>query len=273
MRPLAALALVAGVWGTLAASSALVPLGGREGATFAAFLAVTGMVLVARYRVGRAHRAGVDGERSLRRPGGGEGAGRERCIGRRCAVLIHGALAGCCLYAPLTFVIACIGLALGLEPRLELQPTHRPSSTPGALGLIAVLVLAPTFEELLYREQLPRSLEPVLGSWAALCVASALFAIPHIEAWAVLGAAIVGVGLGLLALHTRCTALCVGVHAGLNAAGVWAGPMGHAADAAPAQLVVLASAGGVLLTLAMTLARSGDASVCERSRPYVEREP
>jgi membrane protease YdiL (CAAX protease family) len=108
--------------------------------------------------------------------------------------------------------IFLLGSALGL-------PHAR--SAPGALtlsGALANLALAPLFEELLYRERLLPALRARLGAPLALVASSALFALPHLEAWSVLGAFLVGLALGGVLLVSGRVELCVGYHAGLNAA-------------------------------------------------------
>ena len=51
-------------------------------------------------------------------------------------------------------------------------------------------------------------------------VTSALFALPHLEAWSVLGTFLVGLALGVVRIVAGSLALCIGVHAGLNLASV-----------------------------------------------------
>jgi membrane protease YdiL (CAAX protease family) len=136
-------------------------------------------------------------------------------------VLVAGALGLVAGYASLPFWIALIvslGSALGLEPT-GVAPLGR----SGAARWVVGLVLAPVFEELLYRERLLPPLRRALGVAPALVLTSLLFALPHLEPWAVLGTFVVGLGLGSLLLAGGSVVACIGLHAGLNlAALLWA---------------------------------------------------
>jgi membrane protease YdiL (CAAX protease family) len=116
--------------------------------------------------------------------------------------------------------VAQAGRALALPPALPPLAAHALVDAP-ALWLAAGLV-GPLAEELLFRERLPRALRR-LGLVPALCLCSALFALPHREPWWMLGAFLLGLWLGVLARASRRVALCVGYHAGLNAACLIAG--------------------------------------------------
>jgi len=109
--------------------------------------------------------------------------------------------------------IAALGLCLGLAPR---SPTPEGVTEPALW--IAVGILAPLFEELLYRERLLPALRTRLGSPLAIALSSALFALPHLEPWSVLGTFLVGLMLGAVYLGSGSIELCVGLHAGLNLA-------------------------------------------------------
>ena len=52
------------------------------------------------------------------------------------------------------------------------------------------------------------------------------FALPHVQPWAVLGTFLVGCGLGSVERHSRRLGLCIGIHAGLNAAASFWGAAG-----------------------------------------------
>jgi len=86
----------------------------------------------------------------------------------------------------------------------------------GPLWVGATVVLAPIFEEIVYRKRLLPALEDRIGSFAALVLSSAAFALPHTEPWAMAGSFAAGLVLGGIMLTSRNLALCIGVHAGLN---------------------------------------------------------
>jgi membrane protease YdiL (CAAX protease family) len=134
---------------------------------------------------------------------------------------IHGALGFGAGFVGLPAWVAMIvitGRAIGLEPARDIAP-----GLGGPSYWLATIVVAPVLEELLYRERLLSALLSRFGSVAAVALSSVLFALPHLQAWELVGAAIVGFGLGTLFLLTGSIALCVGLHSGLNAAVVSCG--------------------------------------------------
>ena len=120
--------------------------------------------------------------------------------------------AGYLLLPACVFGIAMIGIAFGLEPRPR---THH---TGDVTALLSTLVLAPVFEELLYRERLLPQLRRAVGAVPALVLTSLLFALPHVEGWALLGTFLIGLLLGTVMLAGGSVALCIALHMGLNAA-------------------------------------------------------
>ena len=128
-------------------------------------------------------------------------------------VLVVAWTAGCVSYPAWIAVAWLVGHASGLPPRPG-GPSG--AATPGAW--LAVLFLAPAFEELLYRERLLDALRIRLGAPAAVAASSALFALPHAEPWHITATALVGLGLGALRCAGAPLAACMALHAGLNAA-------------------------------------------------------
>ena len=147
-------------------------------------------------------------------------------------------------------VTAQVGLALRLAP-LASTPDAAPLRA-APIAWLAVGAAGPLAEELLYRERVLGALR-AHGSLAAVAVSSALFAIPHREPWWMLGAGLLGLWLGALALAQRGIALCVGYHAGVNLAGLAAGvPLRPRATCAAA---ALASAGPLCASLRLLRVR------------------
>ena len=173
------------VWGLLLAGS-LVPLGLLGGYSAACIL-----VLVLRpRRRSRAHRA----------------------------PLLLGGAAGFLSYPAWILLVVWVGSALGLAPR-----PHLPA-TLGGLGVwIPHLLLAPVFEELLYRERLLPALALRVGPAPAVLLSAAAFALPHLEPWSVLTTFLLGLFLGPLFLRTRRIESCIAIHLGLNAAALACG--------------------------------------------------
>lgn len=83
--------------------------------------------------------------------------------------------------------------------------------------LAATVLLAPLFEEIVYRGRLLPALVPRVGRGPGLLLSSAAFALPHATPWTILGSLGAGLVLGGTMLAGRNNlGLCVGVHAGLN---------------------------------------------------------
>jgi membrane protease YdiL (CAAX protease family) len=221
---LPALLLVLTAWSLLSMQALLAPRVGRAAAVFASFVAVTALVVATRRREAN--------------PTPGRAAGLAGV----------GALAGFASYPAWILAIGAIGSALGLRAS---APPRRPDE---ALLLVSVLALAPVFEELLYRERLLPALHARFGAAPALLVSSALFALPHLEPWAMLATGLVGLALGALMLASGSVALCIGLHAGLNLAAV-------ACGIPPSRLVLpvplALPAGALLLAAALVFARRG----------------
>lgn len=180
------LSLILLVWTVPWAATSMLAEQGRDAATAAAFALILAAVMLER-----------DAPMTFPRP----------------STVAAGFCVGGAGYAGWGVVIAAVGEAMGLEP---FEP---PTATPALPTVVAVLVLAPAFEELLYRERLLEDLRGLRWGLPLRLLASALlFALPHGEPWPVLGTAIVGVGLAAAYEFTRSVAFCMAAHAGLNAA-------------------------------------------------------
>jgi membrane protease YdiL (CAAX protease family) len=214
---MAALSL-ASVWCLLLLGAALRPWLGAEGALVGAYAAAGGLLL------------------ATRRPAPG------MAPLAACALALAAGFVA--LPAWLTGAVLA-GVALGLAP---------PAPAPPAIGVaswLALVVLAPLFEELLYRERVLGALRPRIGAPLALAASSALFAAPHLEAWSVLTTFGVGLALGALQLATGRVALAIAAHAGLNAAALACKlPPGRAA--LPPAAAALAAAALLVLAVACT---------------------
>jgi len=219
--------LLASVWCLLLLGSALAPWLGGDAAQIGAHSACAALLVWARPR------------------------GRERAS--RFAALLACASGLLALPAWLAFIWT-LGTAHGL-------PAPRASSGPhGPSVWLANVVLAPLFEELLYRERLLPALRERIGAPLALVLSSALFAAPHLEPWSVLTTFCVGVALGGVFLATGHVELCVAYHAGLNGAALVCGLPPARAALAPLDSAL---AGGLLLALAGLWTRR------RRARPRV----
>ena len=87
----------------------------------------------------------------------------------------------------------------------------------GVSTLLALVLVAPVTEELLFRGWLLQDLKEQYGKTRALFWSSALFGLVHIEAAGILYAALGGLVLGAVALRTKSTLASIAMHAGVNA--------------------------------------------------------
>ncbi len=136
--------------------------------------------------------------------------GRQRA---KAVPVILGVTAGFLSYPAWIVIVVWVGSVLGLAPRPPLL------ASPGALGLwLPHILMAPVFEELVYRERLLPALRAQVGAFPAVLVSATVFALPHFEPWSVLTTFLLGLFLGPLFLQTRRIEHCVAIHIGLNAA-------------------------------------------------------
>ena len=218
-----ALVVVFFIWSLLASASRIAQsLGlGASGAALISLLApLVGLLATRRYR-------------------------RDRRPCHSGALLLLGLLGGFASFPAWVAAIAVTGLALGLVP-VDATP-------PGAGGptlWIATVLLAPVFEEVLYRERLLSALRPVMGSGFAIAATSVLFAIPHLEPWRVLGTLLVGLMLGSVMSASGSLALCIGIHMGLNLA-CWACGVPPLRMALSPETAALAGIGGLAAGIAL----------------------
>lgn len=87
-----------------------------------------------------------------------------------------------------------------------------------AVGVFAALILAPCFEEALYRRRLLVALRSTAGTPAAVVGAALAFALPHLDPLRLVGCFLAGLVLGGVFVGTGRTWICVALHAGFNAA-------------------------------------------------------
>ena len=185
-----ALGLVAVTWGILGGAPLLFASLGRPAGHLLAFGLCTGVALWGHRR--------------------GPGTRRAAAITRAAITGAAGLAAGWALLPLFSAWVLWAGNALGI-----------PGPVPAGGGqnwpfLLATAVLAPTFEEIVYRERLLPALATRIGIAPALLLSSAAFALPHSTPWATLGSFSAGLVLGSAMLVGRSLALCIGMHAGFN---------------------------------------------------------
>jgi membrane protease YdiL (CAAX protease family) len=98
----------------------------------------------------------------------------------------------------------------------------RPGLAPRSIGAgglahgLAIVAIAPIFEELLYRERLLGVLRDLWGRLPALLLSSAVFAFAHMDARVLPVAFAGGLVCGAVMLRTGSLAAVIGLHAGWN---------------------------------------------------------
>ncbi len=126
------------------------------------------------------------------------------------ALHVLGKLAMADVFLVALYIVVVKGIGMG---RVE---------TGWGLYLFSGCVLAPLFEEGLYRGCLLRPLADRFGGWVAVFATSVLFALPHADLCRGTVPLLVGLALGGFQLRFRSLPFCIGYHAGLNSfVGFW----------------------------------------------------
>ncbi|MEM9068021.1 MAG: CPBP family intramembrane glutamic endopeptidase [Myxococcota bacterium] len=134
------------------------------------------------------------------------------------SVVLLAIAAGLGLHFPLAELSNLAQMALGAEPSPLTARFLQPASIlDGAVILLAVVVIAPITEELLFRGLLVPELHRTYGRTVAVLGTALLFGLVHGHAPAVLAATFAGVVLALLRLRVGALLPCVLVHAASNA--------------------------------------------------------
>jgi membrane protease YdiL (CAAX protease family) len=137
-------------------------------------------------------------------------------------VLAFSLVFGLAFQVPLTEVQNFSEYLFPINPELKkaLFELVSPTGWPGVLNAaLALVVIAPLFEELLFRGLLLNALHRSSGKIPALALSSVLFGLCHIRVMAaLLPACVAGAVLGAIALRTRSTWPAIASHAAINAA-------------------------------------------------------
>jgi CAAX protease family protein len=116
-------------------------------------------------------------------------------------------------------LIDFIGAEAGIQDVVS-DILEEDSSGGLALSMLFVLVLAPVFEELLFRGFLYNALRRVLGAWSSALISGALFAAIHTNLYVTLPLFVLGVGLALLYERNGSLAAPMAMHSALNAVNI-----------------------------------------------------
>ena len=87
----------------------------------------------------------------------------------------------------------------------------------GVSALLAIVIVAPVTEELLFRGWIMRDLSEQYGPVAGLLGSSFLFGFAHVEPAVIFYATFAGIVLGAIAMKTQSTLASIATHAGVNA--------------------------------------------------------
>ncbi len=181
-------ALVILAWVILDRAALLTPLTGADNATFIAFATLT---LLAVTMKGRS-----DTPRQKHR------------FVRRTIAFVSALIAGCALAPSLSLFVISVALEMGWPNPQPLEPS--------LMTLVSTLLLAPIFEEILYRERLFVWLNTNSSTAVALGLSSLAFALPHPGPVSRLAAFMAGLILASTRLLGREWLPCLAFHVGLN---------------------------------------------------------
>lgn len=122
-------------------------------------------------------------------------------------------------FAVFLYLFDTLGTWLGRPPVPDFMVDFYGSGEPRVLLYLALVVLAPAFEELLFRGFLIPGLEHSrLGTWGAVVVSGLLFAAIHLQYDLFDQGGVLGLGLmlGAVRVTTESTLLALALHAGVN---------------------------------------------------------
>lgn len=119
----------------------------------------------------------------------------------------------------ITSVVSDMVPALGFdeEDRRHMAEMVRIDTPLRAIAVpLAIVVIAPLSEELVFRGLLLHALRPRLGTLVSLVTSSLLFALFHLHPAVLVYATVAGLVLGVVTLRTGSVAASIALHAGVN---------------------------------------------------------
>ncbi len=99
--------------------------------------------------------------------------------------------------------VMLLAIAVVVEPVMQLLPEVAAPTGRGVYMLLALLVIAPIFEELLCRGVILEAIRRKHGGFIACVLSSLIFGVMHLEPQAVLNAFMIGMLLGYLYIRTN----------------------------------------------------------------------
>ncbi len=109
-------------------------------------------------------------------------------------------------------LIMLIAVAIAIEPVMQYLPDIKAPSGRGVYMLLALLVVAPIFEELLCRGVVLEAIRRKHGGFLACLLSSLIFGVMHLEPQSVLNAFMIGMLLGYLYIRTNSIFAPICIH-------------------------------------------------------------
>lgn len=100
-------------------------------------------------------------------------------------------------------VVLLVSLVIIMEPLMQLLPEMEVPEGRGMYMILALMVVAPIFEELLCRGVILEAVRAKRNAWVACIVSALIFAVMHVEPQAVVNAFVLGLLLGYVYLRTN----------------------------------------------------------------------
>ncbi len=110
-------------------------------------------------------------------------------------------------------LVTLISIAVVMEPIKQFLPQSSVPSGRGLYMILALVFVAPIFEEILCRGIIMESVRSKRGAWAACVISSLIFGIMHIDPQSMINAFVVGLLLGYLYLRTDSIFAPIIIHA------------------------------------------------------------
>lgn len=153
-------------------------------------------------------------------------------------------LAGCAMQLPLGFVLTIVqeaGIATDLFDRYSNLMEPLMTNQNLVLQIIAVGIIAPVLEEIVFRGLILNQLEKNTNVYFALAVQALLFGIVHLNVIQGAYAFVLGLLMGLSFLWSRSLILPIAIHMGMNLTGVFWSEFGDLLSVPAEKMLLIAS--------------------------------
>ena len=120
-------------------------------------------------------------------------------------------------YAYATYIVPDVEMQATLNALLKAIPETLPNTV---LLFVAIAIIAPVLEEVLFRGLLQNSLAHRMPTWAAILIASAIFGAAHLDLTAFAPLMAMGIAFGFLYYKTGSLRVNIAMHVVNNAAAI-----------------------------------------------------